>query len=592
MNSEIDRIFRKSPLAHWQNDVFIFWQLSKPYIWRLIFALFCSLALSGINGVIAWSIKPLLDSIFINKSKHFLLFLPIGVILLFLMRGSFTYLANYFMNSIGAKVVKSLREEIYNKLLTLPLSFYIKTSSGSVVSKMLNDVEILHLTMAHTIKDFFVSGSTVIVLAFVAISRKWDLAILSFIVIPLIIYSIGKLGIRMKKISMNTRKLISRVTIHLHETLRGAKIIKAFTMEENISSRYKHVLTEHYKSIMREVRTKEFSALIAEVLGGVGVAVILFYGGHLVLSDKISPGSFFSFIAALLMIYTPLKRLSRVHNNFQQARTIIERIKEIILVEPERTGWKEKDIRGHIVLKDVSFKYSPAHDYALKDINVEIRQGDLTALVGHSGAGKSTLVDLIAGFWFPTEGNLYMDDVNIRDLSLKTLRNHLGIVTQDIVLFNDTIKANILLGRPHATDTDVIEAAKAAYAHEFIMDLPNGYETNIGELGMTLSAGQRQRITVARAILRNPSILILDEATSSLDIESEQKVQKALERLIAGRTTIVIAHRLSTVQKATKILVMNRGRIVQYGNHEELLLQGGVYQELYTMQFANIEANQ
>jgi subfamily B ATP-binding cassette protein MsbA len=357
-------------------------------------------------------------------------------------------------------------------------------------------------------------------------------------------------------------------------------------MEKKMAKRHEDVLAEHYRSTMREVRINELSSLMAEVIGGIGVAIILFYGGHLVISEKISAGTFFSIVAAILMMYTPLRKLSRVHNNFQQARNIIERIREIIFTPPERNEGIEKDIKGHIVLKKVFFKYPSAEEYTLKDINLDIKPSEIIALVGPSGAGKSTLADLVAGFWYPTEGDIYIDGVNLRDLSLNCLRKHLGVVTQDIVLFNDTIKANIIFGRPDAADEEIIEAAKAAYAHEFIVELPNGYETIIGERGVMLSGGQKQRITIARAILRNPSILILDEATSSLDTESEQKVQMALERLMAGRTTIVIAHRLSTVQKATKIVVIDKRRIIQQGNHEELLSQGGLFQELYTMQFA------
>ncbi|MCG2709126.1 MAG: ABC transporter ATP-binding protein/permease [Thermodesulfovibrionales bacterium] len=535
----------------------------------------------------AWIIKPVLDTIFIKKSSNFLFLLPFGIIILFFMRGAFTYITNYLMSSIGAKIVRSLRQGIYNKLLFLPLSFYGKTSSGSVVSKSLNDVEILNLTVAHTIKDFFVAGGTVIALAIVAVIRKWDLALLSFIVVPLIVYGISKFGVMMKRVSMNTRKLISKITTILHESLQGMKIIKAFTMEEEMNKRHEKALAEHYRNTMREVRINESSSLLAELLGGFGIAIILFYGGHLVISDDISAGSFFSFIAAILMMYTPLKRLSRVNNNFQQARNVIERIKEIIVVESEKKGGTERTIKGHIVFENVSFKYQSSENYALKDINLHINPGEVVALVGYSGAGKSTLVDLIAGFWYPDKGKILIDGTDTRDLSLRSLRGHIGIVTQDIVLFNDTVEANILFGRPDATEGEVIEAAKAAYAHEFIMELSDGYETKIGERGIRFSGGQKQRITMARAILRNPSILILDEATSSLDTESEQKVQKALEKLMEGRTTIVIAHRLSTVLKATKIIVMSRGRIIQHGSHEELLLAGGLYQELYTMQFAS-----
>ena len=586
MKLEVDKVFKKKS-DNWKHDVSVFWQLSIPYKWRLLAAILCGLALSGISGAIAWLVKPAMDIIFIEKAVGFLFILPIGVLALFMLRGIFTYLTNYLMSSIGAKVAKSLRQNIYDKILALSLSFYGKTSSGSVISRSLNDVEILNLTMAHTTKDFFVAGSTVIVLAVVAIARKWELALLSFIVLPLIVFGIGKFGVIMKKTSMKTRHLISKVTAILHESLYGMKIIKAFTMEREMAKRNEDALADHYRNTMREVRIKEASSLTAEALGGVGIAVILFYGGNLVISGEISHGSFFSFIVAILMMYTPLKRLSRVNSNFQQGRNVIERIRDIIIVEPEKTGGTEKEIKGHIVFDNVSFKYPSADNFALKDINLEIKPTEIIALVGHSGAGKSTFVDIVSGFWYPTNGHAYIDGVATDKLSIKSLRRHLGIVTQDIVLFNDTIKANIFFGRHGATDNEVIEAAKAAYAHEFIMELHDSYETKIGERGVNLSGGQKQRITIARAILRNPSVLILDEATASLDIESEQKVQMAMERLMEGRTTIVIAHRFSTIKKASKIIIMDRGRIVQQGSHDELLLQGGIYQELYNTQFAD-----
>src|SRR5208283_3097838 len=291
-------------------------------------------------------------------------------------------------------------------------------------------------------------------------------------------------------------------------------------------------------------------------------------------------------------MFTPLKRLSRVHNNFQQGRTAIERIGEIASCESEKEGGEDITVKGDIVFDNVFFRYPSSGNDALCGVNLSVKRGEIVALVGYSGAGKSTLVDLVAAFWYPTGGAIYIDGRDVLTLSLKSLRSHIGSVTQDIVLFDDTVKENILFGRPGASDEKVIEAAKAAFAHEFIMQLPQGYVTMIGERGVRLSGGQKQRITIARAIIRNPSVLILDEATSSLDTESEQQVQKALERLMFGRTTIVIAHRLSTVQKATRIAVMSGGRIIQEGTHEELLAQGGIYQELYSLQFMNTEAAQ
>ncbi|HMK61279.1 MAG TPA: ABC transporter ATP-binding protein [Dissulfurispiraceae bacterium] len=588
----LEAIFRNRESGSWKDDLAIFWFLSKPYNARLAAAGLCSLILSGINGAIAWSVKPALDSIFVMKQAEYLYLLPIGVIALFVLRGLFTFFNNYLMSSIGAKIVRSIRHEIYGKVIALPISFHNETSSGAVVSKILNDIGVLQNTVGFTIKDFLVESGTVVVLAGVAISRKWDLALVSFIVIPLIVYSISRLGKRMKRTGMKSRVLIANITTIINESLQGIKVIKAFTMERELKSRNEHALTEFYRNTMRETRINEFSSFNADIISGIGIAVIVFYGGSLVLADKITSGDFFSFVAAVLLMLAPLKRLSRVHNNFQQGRNVIERIGGIVSATQERQGGEDISVRGDILFDSVSFRYPQSQHNALSGVDLAVNHGEIVALVGYSGAGKSTLVDLIAGFWDPTEGRVCIDGKDIKIVSLQSLRSSIGTVTQDIMLFDDTVKANIRFGRPKATDDEVIEAAKAAFAHDFIMELPEGYETQIGERGVRLSGGQKQRITIARAIIRNPSILILDEATSSLDTESEQQVQRALEQLMVGRTTIVIAHRLSTVQKATRIAVMSGGRIIQEGTHQGLLAQGGLYKELYNMQFQDTESQQ
>ncbi len=585
----LDKIFSQRSKESWQDDITIFWHLSRPYMPRLAVAMLCSLVLSGINGAIAWGTKVAVDDILITKNIEYLYLMPAGVVILFVLKGVFSFCNNYLMSSIGAKIVRSIRLQVYGKVLSLPVSYHSQTSSGVVVSKMLNDIGVLQGTVGFTIKDFIVEIGTVIVLAGVAISRKWDLALISFIVVPLMIYSIGRLGKRMKKTGMLTRELVARITTIFNETIQGVKIIKAFTMERDMMARNESAQTDYYRNSMRETRINEGSALIGEVLAGIGIAVIMFYGFNLVVSGQMTTGDFVSFLAAVGLMFTPLKRLSRVHNNFQSGRNVLDRIGEIMSTRPEKMEGEELDVKGDIVFDKVSFRYPSASGDALHDVSLSIEHGNIVALVGYSGAGKSTFVDLVAGFWYPTEGSIYIDGRDIRNLSLGSLRSHIGTVTQDIMLFDDTVKENIRFGRPGATDDEVMEAAKAAFAHDFIMEMPKGYETMIGERGVRISGGQKQRITIARAIIRNPSILILDEATSSLDTESEHQVQKALELLMQGRTTIVIAHRLSTIQKASRIVVMSSGSIIQEGTHAELLAQGGLYQELYNMQFMNSE---
>lgn len=583
---EIEKYFKIKFKKSWLDDFAVFWRLIKEHRLRLLFALLCSLSISGINGAIAWSVKPAMDQIFIKKSAEFLYLIPLLVVILFSLRGVFTFINNYLMNSIGSKIVKFVRDALYEKLLKLPMSFFCRDSSGNLISKILNDADLLKSTVSNTIKDFLVEGLTVIVLACVAFYRRWDLALLSFIVIPLMLYSMTELGKRMKDIGMKTRLRIAKITTLLHETLQGIKIIKAFTMESDMKKRYRNALHEHYRNVMREVRTEEFTNLISETIAGIGVAVILFYGGYLVVNDKISSGDFFSFATAVILMYTPLKRLSRVNASFQRGRNVIDRLREIIFVEHEPEKGEKREINGHIVFRNVSFKYPLSKDYALKDINFEIQPGETVAIVGPSGAGKSTIADLLAGFWYPTEGDILIDGVSVKNLSLYSLRSQIALVTQDIILFNDSVINNIKFGNISSTREEVEKAAIMADAHDFITKLPEGYESMVGEKGILLSGGQKQRITIARAILREPKILIFDEATASLDTESEEKIQRALEQMRKGRTTVVIAHRLSTIKRADKIIVMDKGQIIEQGTHEELLAKGGLYSELWHLQFS------
>lgn len=583
---EIERVFKHKYKRSYIDDLAVFWRLIREHRIRLFLALLCSAALSGINGAIAWAVKPAMDEIFMKKSVDFLYLLTFGIFVMFLLRGSLTFINNYLMSSIGAKIVRKVRDRAYEKLLRLPMSFYHRDNSGNIISKVLNDVEILRTTVSYTIKDFFVEGLTVIVLAGVAFYRRWDLALLSLIVLPLIIYAITGLGKRLKEIGMKTRLKVARITTLLHETLSGIKVIRAFTMENDMIRRHKDALQAHYRNVMREVRTSEFSHALTETISGLGVAMILFYGGYLVVNDKISSGDFFSFLTAVFLMYTPLRRLSRVNSAFQIGRNVIERLREIIFAEEEPKIDKTIPIRGDITFKNVSFKYPNSKEYVLRNLNFEIKAGETVAIVGPSGAGKSTIVDLIAGFWYPSEGEILIDGVNIKELSLENLRSQIAIVSQDIFLFNDTVTNNIRFGRVSSTKEQIEDAAKMADAHDFIKNLPDGYESVVGERGVLLSGGQKQRITIARAILREPKILIFDEATANLDTESEEKIQRALEEMRKGRTTIVIAHRLSTIKRADKIIVMDKGHIVEQGSHEELLVKGGLYSELWHLQFS------
>lgn len=560
--------------------------LIRPYWGRLILAGFCSLAVSASNGAMAWLVKPAVDKVFVSKDFTFLILLSLAVFMVFLGRGMSTFFHSYLMRSVGAKVVRDVRDRLYHHMLYLPLQHIHRDSTGAMVSKIINDAGFVQGLLSYTIKDLFVETGTIIVLITIAFYRRWDLTLISLIVLPFAFYLVSRLGKRLKKVSQRAQEKISNLTEIITEGFSGGKIIKSFCTEEAEALRFKKRNHDFYRELMRSTRLIEAASLLMEFVGGFGIAFVLFYGGNLVIKGLITAGDFFSFLAAIFLIYTPARRLVSANSALQQARAPLERIENMLRKETEVEGRIElKSFKDEIVYEDVFFRYPDTDEDALKGISLRIKKGEVVALIGRSGAGKTTLVDLLPRFYKPLKGKIYIDGIDISELTLRSLRSMIGIVSQDIILFNDTVRANITYGTPDATEEEMIEASKAAYAHEFITQLPDGYDTVIGERGIKLSGGQKQRLSIARAILKNPPILILDEATSSLDTASEVLVQRALEGLMKDRTVIVIAHRLSTVRRATRIVVLDKGRIVESGTHEELLNRGGIYKWLYSLQF-------
>lgn len=560
--------------------------LVRPYWERLVLAGLCSLAVSGTNGAMAWLVKPAVDKVFVSRDSKFLILLSIAVLFVFLGRGAFTFFHSYLMRSVGAKVVRDVRDRLYHHMLYLPLQFIHRDSTGAMVSRVINDAGFVQGLLSYTIKDLFVETGTIIVLIAIALYRRWDLTLISIVILPLAFYLVGRIGKRLKRVSERTQEKISNLTEMITEGFSGNKIIKSFCTEETEASRFKEKNQDFYRELMRSTRLIEAASLLMEFVGGAGIAFVLFYGGNLVIKGSITAGDFFSFLAAIFLIYTPARRLASANSALQQARAPLERIEKLLKEGTEDEGKINlESFRDEIVYENVSFRYPDTDEDAISNVSLKIRKGEIIALVGRSGAGKTTLVDLLPRFYKPLEGRIFIDGIDISDLTLKSLRSMIGIVSQDIILFNDTVRANIAYGSPCATNEEIIAAAKAAYAHEFIVQLPDGYDTVIGERGVRLSGGQKQRLSIARAILKNPPILILDEATSSLDSASEMLVQKALEALMEDRTVIVIAHRLSTVRRATRIVVLDNGRIVESGSHEELLKMGGLYKRLYSLQF-------
>ncbi len=561
--------------------------LVKPYWQRIALAVLLSLIVSAINGGLAWLVKPALNGIFIEKNRSLLMFIPLLIFVLYIIRGALGFAHSYLMTSVGAKLVRDIRNRLYTHVTFLPMRHYNERSTGLMLSRIINDAGYLQKVVAHSIKDLFVEGATVIALTIVAFIRRWDLTIIALTVLPLAFYSVGRLGKRLKRVTKETQRKISGITELLTETFNGIKMIKVFGKETPLIKLFEKRNQDFYRENMRATRIVEATSLVMEFVGGLGIAFVIWYGGRLVVEGAITPGDFFSFIAAIFMIFTPAKRLAKVNNGIQQAKGSLERLNEFLILDKEMDGEKElAPLERSIQYKGVFFKYPNSDSFALRDINLTINKGDIIALVGRSGAGKTTLVDLLPRFYDPTEGVILIDGTDIRDVTLRSLREQIGVVSQDVILFNDTVRANIAFGRPDATDEEIIEAARAAYAHDFIMEMPQGYDTVIGEKGVRLSGGQRQRISIARAILKNPPILILDEATSSLDTHAEMMVQKALDSLMKNRTTIVIAHRLSTVRVASKIVVLDHGMIVEEGSHDELMKLNGMYRHLYEIQFA------
>ena len=566
--------------------------LARPYWGRIAVAGIGSLVVSGMNGFLAWLAKPAVDKIFVDKKAEYLPLIALGVLVAYSVRGIFSFFQSYLMRSAGSKIVRDIRNNLYQHIASLPMSFFSKDSTGAMISRIVNDAGSIQGLLAYTIKDLFVETCTIIVLVSVAMYMRWDLTLIAVIILPLALYAVSRLGKRLKKVSMRVQEKIARITEILSESFSGIKIIKSFNREEEEISRFKRNNQDYYRDLMRSTRIIEATSLMMDIVAGLGIAFVIWYGGRLVVDKTITPGGFFSFLTAIFMIYTPARRLVGVHNSLQQVKAPLERIDSVLEESKEKSG--EKTLEGisrEVVFSNVSFRYENTKDDALEDISLKVRKGEVIALVGRSGAGKTTFVDLLSRFYNPASGAISIDGINISDVTLKSLRQLIGIVSQDIILFNDTVRANIAYGRKGASEQEIVDAATAAFAHDFILELPQGYDTVIGERGIRLSGGQKQRLSIARAILKNPPILIFDEATSSLDTASEMMVQKALEMLMEGRTTFVIAHRLSTVRKADRIVVFDKGKIVESGTHDELLTANGIYRRLYDLQFDDSKAD-
>jgi len=526
-----------------------------------------------------------------GEKSDVLLRICIIIIIAFFLKNVFGYLQGNFMTYVEFAAMKDLRDQAYKHLHKLPMSYFKKERVGNLISRFTNDVTIIQSSISATFSNLIKEPLTILVFLFIAISISWRLTLFAFLILPFSMSIIAWIGFKLRKQTSKLQSKLADITSVLQETISGVKVVKSFGMEEYENRRFMEETRSFFKLVLRIVFVRNASSPLTEFLSVIVGAFIIYYGGLLVIDEKsLSASQFLGFLFAIFQLMPPIKELSSVNNRIQEASAAADRIFEILdtqpsIKDPENPLILEK-FEKNLEFKNIFFRYEDSEEWVLNDISFIANKGEIIAFVGPSGGGKSTLADLIPRFYDPTSGSILIDGIDIKNFSIKSLRAKMGIVTQETFLFNTTIKENIAYGLSDCPLEKIIAAAKTANAHDFIMEMPKGYDTIIGERGIKLSGGQRQRLTIARALLKNPEIMIFDEATSALDNESEILVQEAIERLMKNRTTFVIAHRLSTIRNATKIIVIDRGKIVQVGKHEELILQEGqLYKKFYEMQF-------
>lgn len=562
----------------------------KPYSWRMVFGLFCMIVAAAAYLVVPWLIKNVVDEVLQAKDMMMLNLVVAAILLVFLVRGFATYGQTYTMSYIGQRVIIDIREALFKHLQRLDQAYFDRRKTGVIMSNLTNDVGALQAAIVDNLISFITEGVTLVGSLVSMILLDWKLTLVTLIIVPVVLGIINIFGKRLRVAGHDVQGRIADITSLLQETISGIRVVRSFARESYEVKRFENENQRNFRAVMRATKLTSLLSPMVEFSAAIAVTVILWYGGYSVVTGLISAGSLIAFLIYAINLSNPVKRLSQVYGNIQKAMAAGDRVFAILDTEPlvkEKPNAKPlPEVTGQVEFDHVSFSYDGEKN-AITDVNLKVDSGQIIAIVGPSGAGKTTIANLLPRFYDVTEGTLRIDGIDVRDVTFQSLREQIGLVPQDTMLFNATVKDNILYGRLDATDDEVFEAAKAANALEFIDKLPDGMQTMVGERGNSLSGGQRQRIAIARAILKNPKILILDEATSALDTESEKLVQEALERLMKGRTAFVIAHRLSTIKNADRIVVLKQGRIEEFGTHEQLLNRDGLYRHLYSVQFGD-----
>lgn len=564
----------------------------RPYVWpHFLVATVCMLGYGATDGALPFVVQWMMDDVFVKKNVTNLYYVPLAVIGIFLIRGILNFGHSYLSDYVGLRIVQDVRNRLARHLQYMSLSFFSRHPSGTLISRVSSDVTLLRFALTDALVSLLKDSTSLIVLVTVAFMMDWFLASIAFVVFPASVLPVMRLSRKVKRFAKRGQISTGTLTAFLQESIQGNRIVKAFGMEEYENQRFAKENQRLFRQSLRASRIRGMVAPVMELLAAFGIGGVVWYGGSSVVGGARTTGEFMAFMTAMFLMYQPFKSLTRTYTSVHQGLAGAERVFEILDESPAIKDRPEARpaprFSRAIEFHDVSFAYGATP--VLKGVNLVIRAGEMVALVGISGAGKSTLADLIPRFYDIGSGRITMDGIDIRDLTLESLRAQIGIVTQHTFLFNDTVRNNIAYGDPKRGMEDVVAAANAAHAHEFVTAMPKGYDAMVGELGMQLSGGQRQRLAIARALLKDAPILILDEATSSLDSESERLVQDALEKLMTTRTTLVIAHRLSTIRKADRIVVLVDGEIAEEGTHEELLSLKGAYSRLHSLQLLENE---